>query len=184
MKRHNPAMPSGAESSPRALRLFTALWPDPADRAALAGCQRGWSWPDRVSVVPPERLHLTLHFLGNVPSWRLRGLIDVLRVPCESFSLEFGQAELWPHGIAVLRPLAIPDGLRRLYAALAPRVSGYGLPLDDRPYQPHVTLARRAAGARPPSQGPHWKWRADSGYALVQSLPGGAGYEVLERFGR
>lgn len=165
------------------MRLFIALWPDAATRAALAEWQRAWSWPERAAVVPPERLHLTLHFLGNVPSQRRSALAEVLQVPREVIALEFGLSEIWPHGIAVLRPLAIPPALARLHSALAPRVSGFGLALDQRPYQPHVTLARRAAGARPPPQAPSLRWQVDNGYVLVRSLPDNAGYEVLKRYG-
>jgi 2'-5' RNA ligase len=118
-----------------------------------------------------------------VPAQRLPDLVEVLQVPREAITLEFGQSEIWPHGTAVLRPLAIPQALARLHSALAPRVSGFGLALDERPYQPHVTLARRAAGAQAPAQSPGIRWQADDGYVLVRSLPDRAGYEVLKRYG-
>lgn len=165
------------------LRLFVALWPDPATREAVALWQRAWSWPERAAPERPERLHLTLHFLGNVSAQRLAALVDGLKAPCESFSLELGSGEIWPNGVAVLRPDSAPQPLLTLHAALSQRVTDFGLPVDTRPFQPHITLARRAAGARPPPQGPHLHWHADQGYVLVCSLPGGAGYEVLARFG-
>ncbi len=165
------------------MRLFIALWPDAATRAALARWQRRWSWPEHAAPVRPERLHLTLHFLGSVPCGRLADLIDLLPVPREAISLDFGSADLWPGGIAIVRPLAVPPALARLHAALASCVSSFGLTLDPRPYQPHVTLARHAMGARPPPPGPRIRWQCGSGYVLVQSLPAGAGYEVLQRLG-
>ena len=165
------------------LQLFLALWPDPATRETLASRQRGWTWPDRAALVPPGRLHLTLHFLGDVAQPRLAALVQVLQVPCEPFALELGLDEVWSRGVAVLRPESAPDGLLRLHAALAQRVASFDLPPDTRPYRPHVTLARRAAGARPPPQGPRLHWPIDQGYVLARSLPDGAGYQVLERFG-
>ncbi len=165
------------------LRLFLGLWPDPATREAVAVWQRTWKWPDRAAPEKRERLHLTLHFLGNVPAPRVAELVDGLRVPCEPISLELGWGEVWPNGVAVLRPDSAPQPLLELHAALSQRVTDFGLPVDTRPFQPHITLARRAAGARPPPQGPHLRWQADQGYVLVSSLPGGAGYAVLARFG-
>jgi 2'-5' RNA ligase len=176
-------MEPGVHASPPPLRLFVALWPDPATREAVAVWQRAWKWPDRAVPEKPERLHLTLHFLGNVPAQRLAALVDGLRVPCEPFSLELGRGEVWPKGVAVLRPDTAAGPLLALHAALSQRVTDFGLPVDSRPFKPHITLARRAAGAHPPPQGPRLQWRADQGYVLVRSLPGGAGYEVLERFG-
>jgi RNA 2',3'-cyclic 3'-phosphodiesterase len=70
----------------------------------------------------------------------------------------------------------------RLHEALRRRLVGMDMPVESRPYRAHVTLARRAHGARPPPQGPALGWQIDSGYVLVRSLPGGAGYQVLERF--
>jgi 2'-5' RNA ligase len=54
---------------------------------------------------------------------------------------------------------------------------------EDRAYRPHVTLARRATGASPPARPPDIMWQARDGFALVQTLSGGRGYETLERFG-
>ena len=100
-----------------------------------------------------ERLHLTLHFLGDVPAQRVADIARGLRVPAEPFDLTLGHGEVWPNGVAVLRPFAMPPALTRLHAALAIALAGLQVPLDARPYKPHVTLARRAharsaAGAR------------------------------------
>lgn len=166
----------------RPLRLFIALWPGEALQHAIASWQRAWAWPPHAALVRREQLHLTLHFLGDVPADRLPDLVQGLRVPFESFSLALGQGEVWPKGVAVLQPDSVPAALLRLHAALRRELVGLDLPVEARPYRAHVTLARRAQGAKPPAQGPGLHWRIDSGYALVRALPGGAGYEVLERF--
>ena len=171
-----------ADAAPPRLRLFIGLWPDPATRNAIASWQAAWTWPERAAPVPPERLHLTLHFLGDVPAQKLGALVNVLKVPCEAFSLALGVPEVWSNGVAVLRPESVPAGLLRLHAALSQRVTAFDLPVDSRPYRPHVTLARRAVGAQPPPA-PRLQWGIDQGYVLARSLPGGAGYQVLERFG-
>jgi 2'-5' RNA ligase len=166
-----------------ALRLFIALWPSDDVRAAIAQWQSQWSWPERAAIVPSERLHLTLHFLGDVAPQRLPELKHELEpVPTPPFELHFGRPELWQRGIAVLRPDDSPTELRALHARIGLALSKIGLPVEDRPYRPHVTLARRASGATPPAQAPDLRWNASSGFALVQTLGGGRGYEILERF--
>lgn len=166
-----------------AQRLFTALWPTPHVRNAIAGWQAAWDWPRRCARVKAERLHATLHFLGDVPANRLPELARSLEAPFEPFDLELGAAAVWPNGVAVVEPLATPPALVRLHAALGAAIAQLELPIDTRAYRPHVTLARRAHGAKPPGQALALRWRVESGYVLVRSLPGGAGYEVLRRFG-
>ena len=165
-----------------AWRLFVAAWPDAAARDAIAGCQQAWAWPPGAALVPPDRLHLTLHFLGNVAPAQLPALAAGLRVPFEPFDLHFGMAEAWRGGIAVLRPSSTPSALLRLHARLAAALAALQRPVEPRPYKAHVTLARRAVGATSPPTEPKFNWRADAGYVLVRSLPNGGGYQLLERF--
>lgn len=164
-------------------RLFTALWPAPSLRAAIAKWQGTWDWPRQAARVKADRLHATLHFLGDVPTRRLLELAGALAVPFESFELELGVAAVWPNGVAVVEPIATPPALTGLHARLDVVLRRLEIPVDTRPYRPHITLARRAHAARPPAEGPAFRWRVDDGYVLVRSLPGGAGYEVIARFG-
>lgn len=132
--------------------------------------------------VPVERLHLTLHFLGEVPLHRLLELKPALRVAWRSFDLLLGRAELWPHGVAVLRPVAPPAPLLQLHASIGEALQGLALPFEARAFRPHVTLARHAHGATPPAQDHALRWRVRS-YALVESLPQpAASYRVLQRY--
>lgn len=164
------------------VRLFLALWPGEDLRQAVAAWQRSWTWPPHAALVKTERLHLTLHFLGDVAQGRLPALAGGLKAPWEPFELTLGRGEVWPNGVAVLGPDFAPPPLLALHAALQRQLVALGVPVDERRYRPHITLARRAHGAAPPAQPPLVRWRVDSGYVLVRSLPGGAGYEVVERF--
>ena len=165
-------------------RLFIALWPTDAVRARIAQWQAQWTWPERASVIAPERLHVTLHFLGEVTPGRILDLRYVLkRVPSQRFTLHFVRPDVWQHGIAVVRPESLPTPLRGLHARIGLALAGIGLPVEERVYRPHVTLARRALGAKPPAEPADVLWEADDGFVLVQTLGGGRGYEVLERFG-
>ena len=132
--------------------------------------------------MPAEKLHLTLHFIGDVERKRLPELQQQLRIPFEPFTLQFGCPELWAHGIAVLRPHAIPVGLRQLQAALGSELQRLALPVDVREFHPHVTLARRASEAALPQRQPLIDWHVD-GYALVESeFDVQRSYTILARY--
>jgi len=169
---------------PGNIRLFIALWPTDEVRDAIARWQAAWAWPEKAAVVKAERLHVTLHFLGDVAPARVVDLKYVLgRVVSPGFTLEFGHPEVWQHGVAVLRPDNSPTALRALHGRVGLALASIGLAAEDRTYRPHVTLARRAGGAKPPGQAARIAWESDGSFALVQTLRGGRGYEVLERFG-
>ena len=165
-------------------RLFLALWPDDEVRGGLAAWRDLWSWPSGASPTRTERLHMTLHFIGQVGDDRLAGLCEALSRtgPIPEFTLELGRAELWPHGIAVVCPVSAPAALLQLHARLGATLGLLGLPVEERPLRAHVTLARRAQRAVLPMEGPSLRWHVRNGFALVQSMPGGRGYQVLRTF--
>jgi 2'-5' RNA ligase len=163
-------------------RLFLALWPDAAVREQLREWRDLWNWPRGASPVHTDKLHMTLHFLGNQPSDSLPALLDGLAVPFSPFRLQLGVAELWHNGIAVLSPSAAPPELLDLHAALSAALPGVGLQPETREYRPHVTMARRARGADVPASGPSIDWAIDH-YTLVESKTGdGSGYTVLREY--
>jgi RNA 2',3'-cyclic 3'-phosphodiesterase len=173
-----------ADGAPSSLRLFTALWPSPALRAALAALRDRWQWPPAAALVDTDRLHVTLHFIGQVPAALLAELVGGLDLAVEPAELHFDPArqKVWPGGIAVLEFNA-PDALRRLHARVGAALVALGLPVDERQWRPHVTFARKAQRAQPPSDAPALpSWQVD-GYALVRSVPGGR-YDTLQHYPR
>ncbi|HUR88002.1 MAG TPA: RNA 2',3'-cyclic phosphodiesterase [Ramlibacter sp.] len=170
--------------SPADVRLFLALWPTDPVRQAIVGWQSQWQWPDKASVVKPERLHVTLHFLGDVPPERIRDIKYVMQpIRAQNFELNFTRTDTWQHGAVVIRPENSPTALRGLHGRIGLALAEIAVKTEERSYRPHVTLARRAAGATPPAQPPDVMWQAKDGFVLVQTLSGGRGYEILERFG-
>jgi 2'-5' RNA ligase len=161
--------------------LFIALWPTPAVRAGLCARRDAIGWPPPARVVSDQRLHLTLHFIGAVPSALWPHLLTALQVPCSGFELQLGAAQPWPHGLVVLPATSAPPPLSALHAALAGALAGLGLPVERRALRPHVTLARRADGAVLPTPATALRWRSNS-YVLVNSDPVD-GYRVLARYG-
>lgn len=107
--------------------------------------------------VRPDLMHVTLAFLGWTADERLPIVVDAARSAAadhEAFELAFAGAGQFP---ASGRPrvvwLGIEDGLAPL-AALAESLTGElrrcDLTFDDRPFSPHLTLAR----VRPEASGP------------------------------
>jgi 2'-5' RNA ligase len=163
--------------------MFLGIWPSEQERAALQAHAQQWQWPQTARRSAPERLHMTLHFLGDVPPSQLPQLqatLDVQREPC---TVLLDRAEVWPGGIAVLEALQVPPALARLHERLAAALRAQGLPVEGRRFRPHATLARKAQGARPPAGFAPLRWELVGGYLLVRSMPGGRGYVPVQAFG-
>jgi len=128
------------------VRLFLALWPGRTAQAQALACQSAQPWPAEARLVAPGNLHVTLHFLGNVPRHRLPDLCSGLDVSPARVAVTLDHLELWQRGIAVLTAATAPPALSALHARLADRLRSLGLRVEDRPYRPHMTLARKSAG--------------------------------------
>jgi 2'-5' RNA ligase len=161
-------------------RLFVALWPGDRVRRALDAWRAQVPWPAGCKPVRPEKLHLTLHFLGQVPTGRVPALATALQLPFRPFELHLDAVLMWHGGLAVLRPRTPPPPLLALHADLAQSLQRCALPVEAREYRPHLTVARRAGPAGTTLPAPSVRWRV-SGYALVESTADGR-YRVVERY--
>jgi len=167
------------------VRLFAALVPPASvldDLAEAVGRGRAGA-PPSVRWSSRERWHLTLAFYGEVDADRAPELAGHLAraaegVPAPVLSLagagRFGQQVLWAGVRGAPDALAALD---RLAAAAVAAGRAVGAAVEDRPYRPHLTLAR--------SRGPadldplvaalaDWSgppWTADA-LRLVASTPG------------
>lgn len=172
----------------RRVRAFVALWPGERTRAALAAWQGRWRWSDArstPSLLDAFDLHATLHFLGAVDVERLPDVAAALAAvtPSPAFALRLRTGELWRGGIAVALPLERPPALLDLHARVGAAFASAGFMLETRPYRPHVTFARRAAGVAPVNADPPLAWPV-RGFALACSAADGARrYRVIARFG-
>jgi len=163
-------------------RLFLGLMADEPVRQALVKHMRLWSWPASARLVSPDRLHLTLHFLGQVQAGDEQALLEALpAVAMEPLDLVLDTPHAFGGSIAVL--LARPDDrLVALHRRFAPALQRIGQELPEI-WTPHVTLARKAQGARRPANPPPIAWRVRE-FALVWSkLTQPTGYHVLARYG-
>lgn len=151
---------------PELARLFVGLLPEEEVRDALLRHVRAWHWP--VTAVPTRRgrLHLTLHFLGVLPREAIAGLVQRLAVPFEPCELRLERPAVWRGEHAVICPQAVPAALMALHARLQRALAG-AVAVPSR-WQPHVTLARHARDARPPTGPVCIRWPVE-GYVLVES---------------
>lgn len=163
-------------------RLFLALWPDEAVRARLHQQLACWRWDDAARLYAPQDWHVTLHFLGPVEDHRLAELRAGLGSGYAPFDWVLDRPALWPHGLAVLGCDAAPPPLLELRRRLGRVLQRLQLPLDTRPYRPHVTLARHAQRAEAPRQVPPVPWTV-RGHVLARSTGDPRWrYEILQQY--
>jgi 2'-5' RNA ligase len=124
-------------------RLFLAIDLPPAVQAQLAALKtalEGARW------VPREQLHLTLRFIGDTDEAsekELRAMLALIEVPAFDMAI-FGVGQFPknrpPHVLwAGARPV---EPVTHLAAAIEEAVTGAGVAPEQRPFAPHITLAR------------------------------------------
>ena len=71
-----------------------------------------------------------------------------LAVDFEPFELSFSRPALWRGGLSLAIPETVPPALTALHARLAEALQTLALPVERRPFKPHLTLARTKEGER------------------------------------
>ncbi|MCM2465312.1 RNA 2',3'-cyclic phosphodiesterase [Methanoculleus oceani] len=99
----------------------------------------------RLAIVDPANLHITVKFLGEVDPARIEPIVEVLRaVRADPFEMTVGYAVCNPPRRPRVVWCDVADTGES--AALARQVDDLLLPLgfrrENRPFRPHVTLAR------------------------------------------
>ncbi len=180
------------------MRLFVALWPNSEVLSGLEPVlERLQNDVGRQGVrfTKPEKIHLTLSFLGEVDEKRVAALTDSLASGLQGVTI----GELSVAGLGAFpdarRPGIVWTGLSGEMTAVHERIIDGTDDFAERPdtklFRPHLTLARIS----PPSQkvgralAPLIQEFAESVFArwqpteiaLVQTLPGGS-YEQVATF--
>jgi 2'-5' RNA ligase len=133
-------------------RLFcaVALPEDVRAAAAAHGARLREAFPRvRTSWERPEKMHLTLKFVGEVERERaveLSGAAARAAGTATSFDLSVGGTGTFPpHGQPRVLWLGVEDtggGLALLQRQLEDACAAAGFPREARPFSPHLTLAR------------------------------------------
>ena len=171
---------------PDTLRLFYALWPLRAWAQAWHEAARRWAGVrSGVKVIPPERLHLTLVFLGNLPRERLGAFLALgaaMGAPPDE-PLVLDRFECWARPRVACLSGPPPQGAwSRFIERLAQESRALGAKVEHRPFRPHVTLARKvspeAFDASGLGVGLPIRWSA-AGFFLIRSESGPEGLRYL-----
>jgi len=133
------------------MRLFVAVYPPVEAAAAILELLRGVELPEQ-RLVPPEQVHMTLHFVGDTDK---RQLEDVME------SVERAAAGVEAFALTPRRLMCLPDrgeprlvavetdapaGLLEIQRRLAKKLTR---PARERQgFLPHLTVCRFANGAR------------------------------------
>ena len=182
--------------TPPARRLFFALWPNEAQRAALARATAKIARHSGGRPVPESNLHVTLAFLGSVPESRVAELRRIATRTGEEFPraalplvLTLEALAHWskPQVLTVLERqethAADPGPVTALAARLTTETAAAGFSPDLKPFRAHVTVARKVSRAPRVSAMRKVEWSFDA-FALVESrtLAEGPVYSVVESY--
>ena len=130
------------------MRLFVALEIPPAVRENLAGLIR-----DLRAIAPQpkwvraENLHITLKFIGEVADTKLEAIrktLDAVRSK-EPVTLDFRGLGFFPnekHPRVFWAGMEASANLKGLAADIDRAMEKLGIPREQRPFSPHLTLAR------------------------------------------
>lgn len=131
------------------MRAFVAVELPEAFRGEVVELARELSRSCAGRFVPWESLHLTLAFLGEVGEAEASRAVDALEGSCAGRAA----VPLVPDGLGSFgRPrdatlwlgLRKEEGLMALAGAVREGLAARGLAFDEKPFLPHVTLARHA----------------------------------------
>lgn len=165
-------------------RLFFALWPDGPLRDAITPLLK-LHRDCGGRAHPPANLHLTLNFLGGVEA-NTRDCLEQAadEIAVSPFTLTLDHYGYWSKPrVMWLGCSETPASLTSLVSALSAVVKQCGIEQKNHPYQPHMTLLRKARQA-PSVSPPVIHWAVDN-FVLAESVstPQGVEYRVLRRWG-
>lgn len=140
------------------MRLFIALDIDDAIRGRIALFVEGVrKFAPDARWVKPESLHVTLKFIGEQPNDAVEKIKQALAsVATSSAEIQFRGYGFFPTPksarVCWIGMEAGPQ-LAALATLIDAKMASLGIPKEDRPFSPHLTLARAAGG----SGSPHWR---------------------------
>jgi len=140
------------------IRCFIAIELPGEAKEGLARLRRGLERDEHrfVKWVDPGGVHLTLKFLGNIPSKRVAEITVAMEAAIEGispFHLQVSGLGAFP-GLSQPRVLWIGVGgevnqLARLQPGIDSALTPLGFAKEERSFVPHLTLARIRQGASP-----------------------------------
>jgi len=128
------------------LRLFTAIDIPPDVKATLSALLDRLRPLAKLSWIPVEKLHITTKFIGEWPDERLDELKRALAaITCPLVDVAIRRVGWLPNprsARVLYAGVESSETLTALAAVTEHAAQGVGVPVEDRIYRPHVTLAR------------------------------------------
>ena len=167
------------------IRLYFALWPQETVRQRLHAAAATIPVDSRGRRVPRANLHLTLHFIGNVYLAQMECLQRAARlVRAAAFDLTIDrQGYFNKPRVAWLGCSNPPAALVDLHRQLGAHLQICDYASEARPYQPHVTVARKIGTIAGEAGFAAVDWRV-SEFALIEvrAIDNGVQYRAVETY--
>ena len=165
-------------------RLFFALWPDDEVRQSIARVAKQATEFHQGRVMRTDNLHLTLAFLGNVNEQQQECVETMAStVSMTPFNLCLDHVGIFQRPkvlwLGIKEKL---DPLMQLAASLGKGAKDCGIKLDDKVFNPHVTLMRKVNCYQDMKiESIHWYV---NNFCLVKSVlhPDGVEYRVVKQW--
>jgi len=169
-------------TNPDVQRLFLAIWPNEAARAALADVQK--RFPSGTGrAVNSDNLHITLVFLGATHEEQRQCVEQVMaRVNSPEFSFTLDQLGYWRKPQVLWAGSSVTSSpLLMLAESVRDAAAQCGFRIEELPFQAHLTLFRKVR--KPLRNAPAMMpipWAVNS-FTLVESITAESGvfYKVL-----
>ena len=175
-----------AASATKGRRLFFALWPSDEFRGELVAATQALARDSGGRVIPPENLHVTLIFLGQVPDARYDAVQQTgdACANASAFELSFDRSEVWGRAnLLCLTTSATPAQAAELAEKLRRALRDEGSETSEHEFRPHITIARDVPRRRRPEAIQPLLMKVND-FVLVESQPGprGSRYSVMARW--
>lgn len=126
------------------MRLFFAAFPDEETRCRTFEAAGAVDLGAAAQRVPAESYHMTLVFAGEVSIAQAAALRSLGPIDIPPFVVCFDLPQYWLKSqVVVIAASECPPALRELHCKLRDHLAFQGLAADPRPFQPHVTIARK-----------------------------------------
>jgi len=166
-------------------RVFFALWPDEQTQHIIHEAFRHTpQYKQSGRLLRPASYHVTLHFIGNIPEDRLpllRQIGNNIRAPGFYLTLDhyghFSRARVMWMGVQ-----SQSADLSQLHQQLGHALSESGIPVEQAPFIPHISLMRSLSLPGEFSQFEAIRFQVKE-ITLVESImDGDSPYRILDRF--
>jgi RNA 2',3'-cyclic 3'-phosphodiesterase len=145
-RRSERAAPEGGDL----IRTFVCIEVPRAIKDRIENLQRALRTNNaQISWVKPSNIHLTIKFLGDVPSSKIesvRGAVERAATGLSEFDVEVSTAGCFPSArsprVLWVGLGGMPDGLKQLHSNVEAELAREGFPREQKRFSPHLTIGR------------------------------------------